>query len=175
MSDDLYLDRIVLTETKPCLAEPGKIIVTGNPSRSLKNVLPYVASLPSVISFNPDTLSLAMRRSAGLISMYPDRVSITQVEDLDQGLELLNALADLVNFTWANRRELSAVKKRKRPPRPLDIYPVLPGTNCKQCGKATCMAFAYALLNGERSPRECTPLYNEPTYQDRRQVLENTL
>lgn len=175
MTDDVYLDHIALQETQPCLAEPGKIIVTGRPDRSLDRVLPYLASLPSMISFNPDTLSLTMRRSPGLISIYPDRVSITHVNNLDQGLELLNALTDLVNFTWSNRKELSAVKKRKRPPRPLDIYPILPGTNCKQCGEATCMAFAYALLNGERAPRECKPLVKESTYQDRRQTLENML
>ncbi len=175
MSTRPFLESISLTETTPCLAEPGKIIVTGQPSRSLDPVLPFLAALPSVISFNPDTLSLAMRRSPGLISMDPHRVSITQVEDLDHGLQLLVALTDLVNFTWVNRGELCPVTSRKRPPRPLDIYPILPGTNCKACGEATCMAFAYALLNGERAPGDCEPLYKEPAYQDRRQALENIL
>lgn len=175
MNNQPFLENISLTETTPCLAEPGKIIVTGQPSRSLEPVLPYLAALPSVVSFNPDTLSLAMRRSPGLISMDPNRVSITQVGDLEQGLRLLNVLTDLVNFTWANRGELSAVTSRKRPPRPLDIYPILPGTNCKACGEATCMAFACALLNGERAPGECEPLYKEPIYQDRRRALENIL
>ena len=27
-------------------------------------------------------------------------------------------------------------------PGPLEIYPLLPGTNCKDCGEANCMAFA---------------------------------
>ena len=30
-----YLESISLIKTLPCLAEPGKIIVIGNPSRSL--------------------------------------------------------------------------------------------------------------------------------------------
>jgi ArsR family metal-binding transcriptional regulator len=44
----MFLDSIALTRTLPCLAEPGKIIVIGKPGRSLDEVLPYLATLPSL-------------------------------------------------------------------------------------------------------------------------------
>lgn len=56
-----FLEAIELTHVTPCLAEPGKVIVTGKPSRSLDEVLPYLASLPNVIGFNPETLTLTFR------------------------------------------------------------------------------------------------------------------
>jgi len=45
-----YLESITLIKTLPCLAEPGKIIVIGNPSQTLDGVLPYLATLPGVIA-----------------------------------------------------------------------------------------------------------------------------
>lgn len=63
----MFLEAITLTQTTPSLAEPGKIIVTGKPSRPLDDVLPYLATLPGVIGFNPETLTLTLRRQPGFI------------------------------------------------------------------------------------------------------------
>ena len=41
---------------------------------------------------------------------------------------------------------------------PMEIYQLLPKTNCKICGEATCMAFAVKLLRREGKVEECTPL-----------------
>ena len=90
----MYLETIILSRALPCLAEPGKIIVIGKPSRSLEEVLPYLATLPGIISFNPETCSLTMRRQPGFLTLNPDEVFITQVKDSTEGLELIEALKD---------------------------------------------------------------------------------
>jgi acetyl-CoA decarbonylase/synthase complex subunit gamma len=41
---------------------------------------------------------------------------------------------------------------------PIEIYRSLPGTNCKECGEANCMAFAAKLVNREAALDECKPL-----------------
>ncbi len=84
-----YLDSIALERVRPCLAELGKIIVVGKPSRSLGEVLLYLATLPNVIAYNPQARSLTLRRHPGLITLSPERVSITQVGDSDEGVTLL--------------------------------------------------------------------------------------
>ena len=61
----MFLNTIVLTRTLPCLAEPGKIIVIGKPDRTLDEVIPYLATLPGVIAYNPDTCTLTFRRPRG--------------------------------------------------------------------------------------------------------------
>jgi ArsR family metal-binding transcriptional regulator len=68
-----YLESISLTKTLPCLADPGKLIVVGKPSRPLDGVLPYLASLPAVITYNPEVGVLTFRRQPGLLTIYPDR------------------------------------------------------------------------------------------------------
>ena len=44
---------------------------------------------------------------------------------------------------------------------PIDIYKLLPKTNCKQCGEENCMAFATKLVNREVSLEKCAPLLEE--------------
>jgi ArsR family metal-binding transcriptional regulator len=171
----MLLDSITLTHTTPCIAEPGKIIVTGKPSHPLNEVLPYLATLPSVIGFNPETLSLTFRRPRGFMTIYSQQVSITQVKDVEEGFELLAALTEAINATWEERHALIPIQDRKRPSSHLDIYQLLPQTNCKQCGEATCLAFAVALLAQKRTLIECSALQEDPVYVDHRFTLEAML
>jgi acetyl-CoA decarbonylase/synthase complex subunit gamma len=51
---------------------------------------------------------------------------------------------------------------------PIEVYKLLPGTNCKACVENNCMAFAAKLVNREATLQECTPLLEkkyEATYE----------
>lgn len=168
----MFLESIALTQTHPCLAERGKIVVVGQPERALDEVLPYLATLPGAIAYNPNLPALTFRRQPGFLTLYANRVTFTQVRDVEEALKLLAALAEAINATWDHRHELVAIKERRRPARPLDIYALLPQTNCKRCGEVTCMAFAFALLQQKRALGECPPLHEEPTLIEQRNALE---
>jgi ArsR family metal-binding transcriptional regulator len=171
----MFLNTIVLTRTLPCLAEPGKVIVIGKPDRTLEEVIPYLATLPGVIAYNPATRTLTFRRPRGFITLYADKVYITQVNDTAEGLELLGAIKDAINAVWEKREELVAVTKSKSSPRHLDLWALLPQTNCKQCGEATCLAFAVLLIQQNRSLEECIPIQKDTAFTDRRTTLEALL
>lgn len=172
MAEESFLDHIILTHTTPCLAEPGKIIVTGQPSRTLDEVLPFLAALPGVIGFNPETLTLTFRRPRGFMTLYANRVSITQVENAEEGIALFAALKEAINATWETRHTLKPVQTRKRPPGHMDLYALLPKTNCKKCGEATCLAFSVGLITGKSTLDACEPLKNEPAYAERKIALK---
>jgi len=159
MSDHPYLEAIALTHTTPCLAEPGKFIVTGKPNRSLDAVLPYLAALPNVIGFNPETLNLTFRRPHGFMTLSPNRISITQVKDSEEGVELFAALTEAINATWENQELIIPVTTRKKKPSPIDIYNLLPKTNCKLCGESTCWAFASKLTTLQTCLEKCHPIF----------------
>ena len=174
MSDAL-VESIALVRTMPCLAEPGKIIVVGRPDRPIAEVEPFLnALLPNVITYNPGAGVMTLRRKPGFITLYPDQVMITQVRDVQEGLELLAALRDLLNQVWERRTEIAPRAAPRRQARPLDVYALLPGTNCRACGEATCMAFAFALIQGQRQPAEC-PSLADPTFAAQHQALMNML
>jgi ArsR family metal-binding transcriptional regulator len=109
------------------------------------------------------------------MTLYSDRVYITQVVDTSEGLELLDALTDAVNAVWEKRAELTAVTAKKRTPRHLDIWELLPRSNCGMCGESTYLAFAVAIIQHKRSLVECPPLQSDSSFVDRKATLEAML
>jgi ArsR family metal-binding transcriptional regulator len=170
----MFLETITLMRTLPCLADSTRMIVIGKPSRDLEEVIPYLATLPGVIGYNPGTCTLTFRRQPGFITIQSGQVSITKVLDVQEGLGLLNDLTASINAVWNNREKLVAVMQIKRSPRPLDIW-TLPQSNCGKCGEATCMAFAVGLLQSNRGLDECPVLVSDPNFTDRRVALETML
>ena len=57
---------------------------------------------------------------------------------------------------------------------PIEVYTMLPRTNCKECGESNCMAFAAKLVNREATLQECTPLL-EPKSQSSYEKLWDLL
>jgi len=54
---------------------------------------------------------------------------------------------------------------------PIDVYMLLPRTNCKKCGQENCMAFATKLVNRELALELCTPMLEEKQYAQAYQKL----
>ncbi len=171
----VLVNAITLVRTLPCLADPGKIIVIGETDAAIDGVLPLLnAILPNVVSYHPFSGVMTLRRRPGLLTFYPNKVMITQVADVEEGLALLASVRDLLNQTWARRDEIQPRPEGRRVPRPLDVYELLPRTNCRACGEATCMAFAFGLLESRHRPEECPPLA-DPAYAAQRQALAEML
>jgi len=58
---------------------------------------------------------------------------------------------------------------------PIDIYKLLPKTNCKECGLENCMAFATKLVNREIPLEKCAPVLkkeNEKNYLKLKEMLK---
>jgi acetyl-CoA decarbonylase/synthase complex subunit gamma len=58
---------------------------------------------------------------------------------------------------------------------PIDVYKLLPKTNCKECGEANCMAFATKIVNREVSIDQCPPLLkkeNAKAYGQLKEMLK---
>ncbi|HEX3001814.1 MAG TPA: acetyl-CoA decarbonylase/synthase complex subunit gamma [Methanoregula sp.] len=52
-------------------------------------------------------------------------------------------------------------KKSIREISPIDVYKLLPRTNCGECGEANCMAYATRLVNGELLLSDCPPIHTD--------------
>jgi acetyl-CoA decarbonylase/synthase complex subunit gamma len=58
---------------------------------------------------------------------------------------------------------------------PIDVYMLLPKTNCKECGEDNCMAFATKVVNREVSIDQCPPLLtkaNQKNYSKLKEMLK---
>jgi len=58
---------------------------------------------------------------------------------------------------------------------PIDVYKLLPRTNCKECGEENCMAFATKVVNREVPIEKCPPLLTkeyEKAYKQLKEMLK---
>jgi acetyl-CoA decarbonylase/synthase complex subunit gamma len=67
------------------------------------------------------------------------------------------------------------IKRGMKELSPIDVYMLLPKTNCKECGEGNCMAFATKLVNREVSVEQCPPLLTkdyEKNYKKLKEMLK---
>ncbi|RLI05680.1 acetyl-CoA decarbonylase/synthase complex subunit gamma [Candidatus Bathyarchaeota archaeon] len=58
---------------------------------------------------------------------------------------------------------------------PMDIYPLLPKTNCGKCPQKVCMGFAVQLAERNVTLEECPPLFEDPKYKENLAKLQELL
>ena len=94
-------------------------------------------------------------------ALYPQKGLFTPAHDLEDANLFLKRL--ILFIEEINRRcdDISPNYRIYAPASPVDIYQLLPGTNCKSCGYATCLAFAAALSRQKTGPDKC-PHFSAP-------------
>ena len=83
-------------------------------------------------------------------------------------------LKDLINETYEKRHRIEPTFSRGSELKALDMFKLLPGTNCKKCGEPTGLAFAVKLVGQEIDIIKCIPLFSEE-YEEKRKVLSELL
>jgi len=170
-----FVESIRIKQTMPCVADPTKIRVIASADRELGEILPYLdQKIPNAL-YSKKSGFLTYKRGIILNTLHPtDEITMTQIADENEANAILGEIKDKINETYKERDQidLTAPKKRVNGVNvgPLDLYGYLPKTNCKECGEATCMAFAVMVLNHEKRLDEC-PYLSEPKYKCARETL----
>ena len=100
----------------------------------------------------------------------PHEIRIAAAADPSNSAQLSSEIVDLVNQVWARRDSITPSIRERKLPTVYDVYKLLPGTNCKQCGCLTCLAFAARLLKSEVSLDDCPLLSQEKYANNRKQI-----
>lgn len=151
----------------PCIAESDKIRVIAVFDKPFHEAIPILFLMTPASTYNEALCALSFRTSRGeLVSVYGSgRICIATVSGIERAKEILEALRKAVEKAYNIMRERGGVSKSvleaKMKIRPLDVYKLLPKTNCGDCGESSCMAFAVKLVNGQASPDECPHLSSE--------------
>jgi len=90
-----------------------------------------------------------------LCAFYPTEGAFTPVRDFGTAVSFLDTLCAFVMDIHRRRADIIPNHRKYKPVSVLDIYKLLPGTNCRMCGFATCMAFAGALSRKRTSLDGC--------------------
>ncbi len=112
----------------------------------------------------PDAMLLARPRfirfvwEAHLCGLHPDRGAASPFRDAFAASEFIRRLIAYLRDLHARRHAIKPNHRTDRRPSVLDIYRLLPGTNCRECGYPTCLAFAAAVSQQRILPEECPGL-----------------
>ena len=117
---------------------------------------------------------LIWKKGGHNVAFHPYQIAVSNVEDHDAAIKEVEGLVKLVNRTWERRDEIEPDHEMHRRPGPLDIYRLLPQTNCKACGQPTCYIFALKLAAGQVKLNDC-PVIQEPEYADQRLQLQGMI
>ncbi len=166
----MLLHSYKITRVLPCLADPMKIRAIAEVSDEIHRVFPYLNAILKGCIYNHPANTLTIRKDQKLITLHPLHITLAKIEDEKEGEELLTWLKDLINQTYDRRGQIEPNYSMAAELKALDLFKLLPGTNCKQCGEPTCLAFAVKLAGRDIEITKCDPLFSEK-YQEKRKVL----
>ena len=166
----MLLKSFNITRTLPCLADPEKIRVIAELSDEIHEVLPYLNAVLKGCIYNHPALTLTIKKDGQLFTLHFRHITLAKIEDEKEAEEILKWLKDLINETYEKRDQIEPNYSMAAELKALDIFKLLPGTNCKKCGEPTCLAFAVKLVGRDTEITKCDPLFSEK-YQGKRNVL----
>jgi len=150
-----------------CLKTP--ILLTGLPAwtahfkldSDASELFPYINALveDSIYYEKPHYIRFTLNGFG--CSLYTNRVAAGSFEDREQALEFVIQLIDFLNDIFSKKDSLRPDHKKYRHQPVLEIFKLVPRTNCQECGFPTCMAFAAALSNRQVSTEQC-PWFPKP-------------
>jgi ArsR family metal-binding transcriptional regulator len=164
-----YTLRVVLSDCNP---SSQKVNALADLFEDISEVLPYLNTILKGIQYDEAEKVLVVKKGGRLITFRPTQIALTKLEDENEARVVMEELKQILNKTFANREQIKPTYTSRSIPRPLDIFKLLPGKNCKECGEATCMAFALRLINDEVEWKQCPLLLTKEFEANRLKLSE---
>ena len=151
--------RMAIVVLAACIADYDRLRVTAHFSGDVGEALPYLNAEHRRGSYVAGLPVYTFMDGHRMVSLFRDRVGIAKADDIVDAWACLERVRVLANDVWERRRDIEPSFEARRRPAALEVFKRLPGTNCGECGEATCMAFAWAVWRGDAEPRRCLPVF----------------
>ena len=92
------------------------------------------------------------------VALYPNVVKGSSFDNREEALIFFDRLCDFLNEVEAGKDTIEPDHSTYKPIPVLEVFKLLPRTNCRQCGYQTCMAFAAGLSQKETGLDQCPEL-----------------
>ena len=145
----------------PCIPGADKWSTKAHLDVDITEVLPYLNAELEGAEYYHEARILTWRDGTKKYAFRPREVAVAPAADREEAKRLIDQLVSLVNDIWSHRNEIEPSYQRKELPSLMEIYKLLPRTNCKECGHSTCMAYAADLREGKIELSKCAQLSAE--------------
>ena len=127
----------------------------------LRLLFPYINALIDNAKFYDSPKRIQFLFEGALCTLYANEIIAAPFRDYDEAHQFSEKLVTYLNGLYDKRPRIKPDYRTVEPQSALEIYKLLPGTNCRACGHASCLAFAAALSRGRAISAEC-PEFSKP-------------
>ncbi len=130
----------------------------------LKPIFPYINAVVPDARYHdqPEYVQFSFKGIG--CTVYSHDIVAAPFDGRDTAQAFIRKLIDFLNDIYAGKNEIEPDYRKYRPISVMDVLKLLPRSNCKKCGYATCLAFAGALRQGLATPDLC-PDFSSPIYE----------
>ena len=153
-----------------CAPGAGRWGVLVNLPGDISAVFPYLNTVFNNTLYDHKNQILIIREQNQAYAFRPDEIRIARTDDPSHARQISAELVEKVNRIWQERDNITPRFTDKRPVAVIDIFKLLPKTNCRKCGYLTCLAYAADLRQGTAQLEEC-PYLTLPEYTENKQKL----
>lgn len=145
-----------------CLPDSTHFNILMDLDESIEDLFPFLAARLTGCTYTHGTGFLHLMDAGHIVSMYPTRITITDVIDSREAEDHCREYFQHIQDVKAERSSIVPVYQRRSTVTVLDIFRSLPKTNCGLCEPATCLAFAAKVFRREESIGGCEPVRSSP-------------
>jgi len=129
--------------------------------QDISEVIPYLNAVLGGDSYIKDPPSVTFNSQGKLITVHGKKIAVNALRDEAEARHIIEWLKKEINSAWENRAAITPKYDGKAKPHLLEIYKLLPKTNCRKCGQITCMMFASLATEGVKAYGDCPDLGKE--------------
>jgi len=141
-----------------CMPSAMSVQCFAHLDQDVSEVLPYLNASLGGHTYTQDPPSVTFKVQGKLITVHSRKIAINALKDEEEATKIIEWLKREINAAYENREEIEPSYESAPIPTILEILKLLPKTNCRECGQATCMVFASMVAEGEKSLEDCPPL-----------------
>ncbi len=138
---------------------------------SIAPVLPYLNAALRGADYHPDSGVVIWREGGRQHACRCRDIAVAPVAGKEEARRLIDGVVDIIDGIWQRRGEIMPSFKPRCLPSSMDIYRLLPRTNCRECGYPSCMAYAVQLREGEANVSQCPYLSDDSSVENRKKLL----
>ncbi|HAK60985.1 MAG TPA: Fe-S cluster protein [Nitrospiraceae bacterium] len=127
-------------------------------NEDIGEALPYLNAALEGDTYINNPPSVTFKVHGKLITVHAGKIAINALRDEQEAQNILEWLKKEINEAWENREQITPKYDGITKPHILEIYKLLPKTNCRECGQPTCMVFASQAADGIKDSEDCPPL-----------------
>jgi ArsR family metal-binding transcriptional regulator len=157
--------------------EPGAEYwnATARFEEEISEVFPYLNAQWKDAIYSPGANQITFRFGDHAVALKAYEITISNLPERDTATIEMEKIVAEINRIWMDRENLTPRHTVRKRLVAMEIYQLLPQTNCKVCGEPSCFAFAGKVTVGEATIQACRPLFEEEQYAEKRQGLVEML